>query len=169
MSKQSRLPKASQPNGSHSSDAAHAVGYGRPPTHTRFKPGQSGNPRGRRKGRRNVRTVVDETLNQPIKIRVGNRTRSLTKLQGVILTMVSGALKGDGKALASLMTLLRSLGMTDEAPEAPHNESVTANDEALIADYLRRHGTESQQSEATEGNQQSAPIETTPASKETKS
>jgi hypothetical protein len=27
------------------------VGYGRPPLHTRFKPGQSGNPKGRVKGR----------------------------------------------------------------------------------------------------------------------
>jgi hypothetical protein len=96
MSKQSRLPKASPPNGNHLSDrgSTSCVGYGRPPAHTRFKPGQSGNPKGRRKGQRNVNTVLDETLNQRITIREGNRTRSLTKLDGLILTMVSSTRPG---------------------------------------------------------------------------
>jgi Family of unknown function (DUF5681) len=163
MSEQSRPPKASPPNGSHSSDAVAAVGYGWPPMHTRFKRGQSGNPRGRRKGQRNVRTVVEETLNQRITIREGDRTRSLTKLDGVVLTMVSGALKGDAKAQASLITMMRSVGMIGEAPEAPHCESVTSNDDALIADYFRRQV-------ATEAdNQQSAPTDTTTPSKKTES
>ena len=82
MSKQTRPP--SQPNGSHS-----AVGYGNPPVHTRFKPGQSGNPKGRRKGQRNIRTVVNEALNQPITIREGNIKRKKTNIYCVIITMVN--------------------------------------------------------------------------------
>ena len=104
------------------------------------KPGQSGNRRGRPKRQRNVRTVVEETLNQRIKIREGNGTRSLTKLDGVILTMINGALKGEPKALAALMSLVRSLGMTGEAPEAANLEPLTDNDDALLADYLGRRG-----------------------------
>ena len=57
------------------------------------------------------------TLNQRITIREGDRIRSLTKLDGLILTMVSAALKGDTKAQASLMTMMRSVGMIGEAPE----------------------------------------------------
>jgi len=106
--------------------------------HTRFQPGQSGNPKGRRKGQRNVHTVVTETLNQRIRIREGDRTRSLTKLDGWILTMVSAALKGDAKAHASLITLMRSLGMIGEVPDVADAQPVTANDDALIADFLRR-------------------------------
>jgi hypothetical protein len=162
MSKQSRLPKTSQPNGGHTS----AIGYGRPPAHTRFKPGQSGNPKGRRKGQRNVRTVVDDALNQRIKIREGDRSRSVTKLDAVIMTMVNAALKGDAKAQASLITMMRSLGMIGEAPEVADAQSFTANDEAVLADFLRRQTPESQQSEAADGNEA---IETTPASKEPKS
>src|SRR6516225_1371379 len=75
MSDQSHAPK---PNGAQT----FSVGYGRPPVHSRFKPGQSGNPKGRRKGQRNVRTVVDGELSQRIRVREGNRTRSLTKLDG---------------------------------------------------------------------------------------
>jgi len=160
MSKQTRPP--SQPNGSRS-----AVGYGNPPVHTRFKKGQSGNPKGRRKGQRNVHTVVDEALSQRITIREGNRTRSVTKLDAVILTMISAALKGDAKALASLIALLRSLGMTGEPPQAPTQEPFTADDQGLIADYFRRNGSTLQQ--PTDGDGNETPADSTHSERKTKS
>jgi hypothetical protein len=120
------------------------VGYGRPPAHTRFKPGQSGNPKGRRKGQRNIHTVLDEALSQRIVIREGDRTRSLTKLDGVILTMVNAALKGDAKAQAALIAVMRSTGMTGEPPAANDQKPLTADDESLIADFLRRRGSDVQ-------------------------
>jgi Family of unknown function (DUF5681) len=172
MSQQSRLPKAAQPNGGHllHSGSTSPVGYRRPPVHTQFKPSQSGNPKGRRKGQRNVHTVLNETLNQRITIREGDRTRSLTKLDGVILTMVSNALKGDAKAQASLITMMRSLGMIGEAPAVADAQPFTANDDAVLADFLRRQTPESQQQTAVNNNsEQSAPIETTPPSPEVKS
>jgi hypothetical protein len=86
-----------------------------------------------------VRTVVEDTLNQRITIREGDRTRSVTKLDGVILTMVSGALKGDAKAQASLITVMRSIGIMGEAPEIVDLQPFTPNDDAVLADFLRRH------------------------------
>jgi hypothetical protein len=141
MSNQTHDAKPSKPNGDHTS----SVGYGRPPVNARFKPGQSGNPKGRRKGQRNIHTVVDDALNQRIKIREGDRSRSVTKLDAVIMTMVNAALKGDSKAQASLITMMRSLGMTGEPPAATNQEPFTADDEAVIAAYIRRHGSEIQQ------------------------
>jgi len=147
VAKRPRYPKA---NGDHT----FSVGYGKPPAHTQFKPGQSGNPKGRRKGQRNVRTVVEEALNQRIRIREGDRTRSLTKLDGVILTMIAGALKGDAKALASLIAVMRSLGMTGEPPAANDQKPFTADDESLIADFLRRRGSEVPSATAREGKEE---------------
>ena len=161
MSKQTRSPKASQPNGGHS-----AVGYGKPPVHTRFKPGQSGNPKGRRKGQRNVHTVVDEVLSQRITIREGNRTRSVSKLDAVIVTMVNAALKGDVKAQAALMAIMRSLGMTDEPPPATKAEPFTADDQSLIADYFRRHGSTLQQPTDIDGKND--PVNATRSERKTK-
>jgi Family of unknown function (DUF5681) len=156
MAEQTRPPKASPPNGGHS-----AVGYGKPPVHTRFKPGQSGNPKGRRKGQRNVHTVFDEVLSQRITIREGNRTRSVSKLDAVIVTMVNAALRGDAKAQTALIAMMRSLGMTGEPPPATNPEPFTADDQSLIADYFRRHGSTLQL--ATDIDGKATPADATPS------
>jgi Family of unknown function (DUF5681) len=141
--------------------ASNSVGYGRPPVHTQFKKGQSGYPQGRRKGQRNVHTVVDEALSQRITIREGNRTRSVTKLDAVIVTMVNAALKGDAKAQASLIAMMRSLGMTGEPPKAANSEPFTADDQSLIADYFRRHGSTLRQPTDIDGT--ADPTDATPS------
>jgi hypothetical protein len=43
-------------------DLPYSVGYGRPPKHTRFKPGRSGNPKGRPRGSRNLSTEMQKVL-----------------------------------------------------------------------------------------------------------
>jgi Family of unknown function (DUF5681) len=145
MTKRTPLPKTPGADRTRSANDAYPVGYRRPPLHTRFKPGESGNRKGRPPRQRNVRTVLEEMLNQRITVRDGNGTRSLTKLDGVFLTMVNGALKGNPKDLAALITLIRSLGLTGETPEAPKSEPVTADDEAVIADYFQRQSAPSEQ------------------------
>ena len=58
------------------------VGYGKPPTHSQFRPGQSGNPAGRRKGVRNLKTDVKRTLEMPVKVKEGGRTRTRSTQEG---------------------------------------------------------------------------------------
>jgi hypothetical protein len=142
MSKHPRRPTASQDTDDPSSDRApdDTIGDGRRTVLGRFKPGQTGNPKGRPKKQRNLRTVLETTLNQRIIIREGNRSRSITKLDGIVLSIVNKSLQGDGKAQSSLFTLLRSAGMIGESPEAATPESLTPDDGALIADYIRRLG-----------------------------
>ena len=135
-------PKARSDGDNHSSSAqpAYAVGYGRPPEHTRFKPGQSGNRRGRPRRQRNVRTVVEETLNQRIKIREGNATRSLTKLDGMILTMINGALEGRAEGAGRIHLAGAVTWHDGRSPGSNRLEPLTDNDDALLADYLERRG-----------------------------
>jgi Family of unknown function (DUF5681) len=79
------------------------VGKGRPPRSTRFKPGQSGNPRGRPKGAKSLATILHDTLNQKIEVRVKGKIRKVTALEGIAMKFVQQALKGDIKAIALLL------------------------------------------------------------------
>ena len=51
------------------------VGYKRPPLHTRFRKGQSGNPRGRPRGSKNFSTLLTEALNEPVVVTEDGRRR----------------------------------------------------------------------------------------------
>jgi hypothetical protein len=81
------------------------VGYGRPPTHTRFKPGQSGNPRGRPKRRVNVGMLVQDLLRQKVDVREGNTIRRVSKLEALLLSIAARAMKGDAKAIEVILDL----------------------------------------------------------------
>ena len=69
------------------------VGYGKPPKKTQFKPGQSGNPKGRTKGSRNgIYTYIQRELNSSITLTDGSR---ITKEQGFARQLTNKALRGD--------------------------------------------------------------------------
>ena len=94
------------------------VGYGKPPKHTQFKPGQSGNPSGRPKGSKNLKTDLQEELSEKVPIREGDRSRLVSKQRAYVKTIVANALKGDARPanlLASLMLKLLDTGEDDSA------------------------------------------------------
>ena len=137
MTKCPRPPKTTS-NDSSKGPPDHEIGHGHPPLQTRFKPGQSGNPKGRPKGRRNMRTVVEENLQQRITVREGARTRSIRKFDAYVLAVVNKAVQGDAKAQAVLLQICKALGMTAETPELANSKPVTNYDEDIINNFLRR-------------------------------
>jgi Family of unknown function (DUF5681) len=122
------------------SEGGYEVGYGKPPKNTRFKPGQSGNTRGRPRGQRNFRTVAKEVLKENITIREGDRTRTVSRLDAIVRVTVNNALKGDPKAIAAFIQLIRPAGLMEEEAEVSSGEPVRAEDDAILADFLARHG-----------------------------
>jgi hypothetical protein len=140
MAERPRRPKKPRRDHDQSSEPSpdYEIGYGKPPLHSRFKAGKSANPKGRPKRHQNLRTVIEEALDKLIEIREGDRTRSLTKREAMVLTMLNKSLKGDAKAQTTWITLLRSVGLTAELPEPTNSEPVTAHDEDIIAEFLSR-------------------------------
>jgi hypothetical protein len=92
------------------------VGYGKPPKQTRFKVGQSGNPKGRPKGVRNFKTDLRATLKAPVKLMRDGRPRKVSTQEAMLLRLREKALGGDSRALDRLILLA----------QAYNNEELTA-------------------------------------------
>ena len=70
------------------------VGYRKPPRRTRFRKGQSGNPRGRPSGAKNLSTMLSEALNERVIVAENGRRRKITKRKAIITQVVNRAAKG---------------------------------------------------------------------------
>jgi hypothetical protein len=116
------------------SGADKKVGYKRPPLHTRFQPGVSGNPRGRLKGVRNFAADVKRTLEIPVTLTENGKSKRVSTQEALILRLREKALKGDARALEALLSLAR----THNEDLSGHSEdrSLAAEDQAILDAYL---------------------------------
>ena len=85
---------------------AYEIGFGKPPKHSRFRKGLSGNPKGRPKGRRNLATVLERTLLEKVVINENGVRRTVTKLEAAVKQLVNKAAAGDLAALRQLAALV---------------------------------------------------------------
>src|SRR5688500_4452105 len=72
-------PAPAAPPPTEPSAGGYEVGYSKPPVASRFRKGQSGNPRGRPKGSRNIITDIEEALDQKVKVGEGGKVRRIRK------------------------------------------------------------------------------------------
>ena len=90
------------------------IGRGRPPVHTQWQPGQSGNPKGRRKGRRNVKTELREIAVKMITVRDGERERQVSLLGANVLAHGVKGAKGDVRSAGLFLNHAYRMGLLDE-------------------------------------------------------
>jgi Family of unknown function (DUF5681) len=112
------------------------VGYGRPPRHTRFKKGQSGNPKGRPGGAKNLSTLLTDALNELVIVAENGRRRKISKRLAIIKQLVNHAAKGDWRAAKLLFDILYEIERRSE-PE-PSGSSFSMADEKVIAQLKAR-------------------------------
>jgi hypothetical protein len=85
------------------------VGYGKPPVSTRFKPGQSGNPKGRPRGSKGFNALMRRALSETILVREDGQLRQMSRREVIIKSWIARALKGDARAIERLLPFMQQL------------------------------------------------------------
>src|SRR5262252_7406060 len=111
-------------------DGEYRVGRGKPPLHTRFKKGQSGNPRGPRA--KNLPALLVEALGEPVILTTNGRRRQITKREAVIAQLVDKSTGADLRATKMLIDLLKDIEKRAGAAVPPEAPPVTAADEEIF-------------------------------------
>lgn len=102
----------------------HQVGFAKPPTHSRFKPGNT-MAKGRRKGCKNTATLIEEEFSAVLQLTENGKPRKFSKRQVMIRQLANKGSKGDVKAINTCFDLERKYGV---------------HERALAADALTRTG-----------------------------
>lgn len=108
--------------------ASYEVGYGKPPKTTQFRKGESGNPRGRPKGQRNLATELHQALSETVVVTENGKRKRLTKRTVICRQLANRSAAGDLVALRLLLPLLaqaeaaEASAATAEAPLDPELE-----------------------------------------------
>lgn len=130
------LPPAEKP-----ASADYDVGFGKPPKHSRFQKGQSGNPKGRPKGAKSVSTIVTALLNTPMKAKIDGVTTKVSALELAFNQQLKKAINGEAKALQFLMSFQTETAGTSCAVSGGVSGEIDAHltdtDRAILAHHQR--------------------------------
>src|SRR5258708_36242369 len=113
------------------SDDGFAVGHKKPPHHSRFQPGRSGNPRGKQKGVRNLGSDVKRTLEVPVRLNEQGRARRVSTQHAALLRLREKALKGDARSLDRFLELAKIFN-NGAAVESVGAEALAAEGPAIL-------------------------------------
>lgn len=114
------------------------LGYKKPPKGTQFKPGQSGNPKGRPKGSKAFPTLVLEELKAWIAVTEGGVTKRMSKAQAIVKQLISRAIKGDLRATALISALSRIAIADPSAADTPLSSEEQEILDAIYGQQRRR-------------------------------
>jgi hypothetical protein len=111
------------------------VGYGKPPRQTRFRKGQSGNPRGRSPGGRNLKTLLSDALNEFVIVTENGGRRKITKREAIIAQLVNRSASADFRAIKILLDMVRDIESQTELASA--ETSAFSEADAKVIEQLK--------------------------------
>jgi len=112
------------------------VGYKKPPRHTRYRPGQSGNQKGRPKGVKNLKIDLVDELSERVTIKENGRQLKVSKQRLMIKALIAKAVTGDTRAANLAISLLaQTMGLD---PEAGKVKDLSAEDAEILNDFMRQ-------------------------------
>jgi uncharacterized protein (UPF0216 family) len=114
------------------------VGYKKPPLHTRFQKGQSGNPRGRPRGSKNFSTLLADALNEPVVVTEDGRRRKISKRELGFKQLANKFAMAEAQATKMLLGLMLERERLAAAAVPAERPSFGAADKQVIANLLKR-------------------------------
>src|SRR5262245_38702610 len=114
----------------------YSIGYKKPPRHSQFRRGQSGNPSGRPRGARNLATDLAEELAERIFVRDGERRLKISKQRMVLKSVLQKAMKGDVRAAESIFRMMASIIESQSEEEAP--TKLAPSEKAILGRFVER-------------------------------
>jgi hypothetical protein len=133
MSKRTRSNNGTRKAGASKEASRSDVGYGRPPKEHQFRPGKSGNERGRPRGAKNTSTILHEILGRKIDVNIAGSTRRMTLREAILMRFAQDALKGNPKSAAFIFQREAATNASAEQDDAP----LHADEQAIIDAYLQ--------------------------------
>ena len=113
------------------------VGYKKPPKHTQFKKGQSGNPKGRPKGLKNLATELQDELNAKVEITEDGKKKTVSKQSAMIKQLMQKAINGDSKSIDVVIRNYVAMELAKALEDEAHEPS--PEDKAIVDAFLKEH------------------------------
>jgi Family of unknown function (DUF5681) len=115
--------------------ADYRVGYGKPPLHSRFKPGNRANPAGRPRGAKGAKAVLARMLDRRVVVIEDGKRRKLSKRELGFARLVDKFSDGDLTATKLLMDL--ELALEPRTPDEPAGQSpLDEHDKEVIRNWI---------------------------------
>ena len=116
------------------------VGYKSPPRATRWKKGQSGNPRGRPKGSLNLKGELSAELGEFIQVREAGAPKRITKQRALLKALVAKGIGGDARAASVLIGLM--VRLLDHDTSRADEVDISPDDNAILEAFLQQRCSE---------------------------
>ncbi len=111
------------------------VGYKKPPKEHQFKPGISGNPKGRPKLVQDFKTDFQDELEETITLKEGGNIKTMTKQRALIKRLITNALNGNAASIKLVTSIMSSLPIKPKDIE----EDLSVEDAKILKDYIERN------------------------------
>lgn len=130
--------------------ANYKVGYGKPPKHSQFQPGQSGNSSGRPKGSVSTAQLLDKHLATLVTVNTGGKLKKLSKREALVMSLIADALKGNERTRKAFIDLI--LTLDEKKPQHQPEAMDLEGDQAVIDALLYSYGVKGKAAYNTTGN-----------------
>jgi hypothetical protein len=114
------------------------VGYCKVPKGSQFKPGQSGNPKGRPRGIKNTLQLLEEISNQKITVFENGKKLKITKKAAMLIQLMNKGAKGDIKAISTLLPILLQNDISEEERQKIV-KALSSDDKQIVKTFLENN------------------------------